>query len=234
VVAGLKVELDVVSAEIERRTKEADFRLQQENRLVPYMYLAVVGIAGLFLKVDQITQAYEFLTKNPVWILVCSLLLMWFPIYSVIALTDQAKSMIYVRDALIPLRNHLLAQQRAILGITIPAPLSAAYEWGARGRSRLVLGPLDVGITLVIAPLAWFRFLLVALPPIVLFVSYFFARGAAVAAGTFDVQWWVEALIFAVMAGLIVLMVLAALTWTLKHARLRSVEVAHDSAPRHG
>jgi hypothetical protein len=233
----LRTEISVVSGEIERRIREADFRLAQENRLAPYVFLALIGVLGIF-QLDQLQPVVDFLAANPTWLLVGVWLLLWFPVYSVIALTDLAKSLLYVRDVGAPLLNELIRQQRKLADIVVPQkqkqkqqlPRYAAWDT-ERGQTVVRAFGREWKIDSIIAPLSWFRFWIVASPAIGLSGwGYIPARMAA------PEGWpnpW-EILIYAGIVVLLVFMLFAVFTWVPKYTRVTYVKAGAVSDAKGG
>jgi|GEM_PF-5160307 hypothetical protein len=218
--SALRTEISVVSDEIERRIREADFRLAQENRLAPYMFLALVGVLGLY-NLNDFQPAVDFLATHPTWVLALVLLLLWFPVYSVIALTDQAKALLWVRDIGAPLLNELIRQQRELAEIVLPQePDGSQYAlWDSeRNRTFVKIGPREVSIDWVLMPLTVARGCIVTMPAVGLFVfGYLFPLLGA--PDTSSLPW--ELGLYIAIAVLVIFMVMAMATWSLALARVR-------------
>lgn len=228
---AIRFEIELVVHEIEQKLAEANFRLQQENRLTPYMFLALIGIGGLF-QLKQFQGFSDFLATNPVWQLFAVLLLLWFPAYAVIALTDVAKAKQYVKEIGVPRLAALLQRHRELAGIDAdPFPGERIYSWDYEsGRTRLFRTrthkSLDVDRVLIM-PLAGFRFGIQLVPPaLLLTLGYIPAMLATpISSGDPVIVW--HLLLGAALIYVVGLMILHFFVWPLTSVTLGPIRAGH-------
>ena len=109
-----ETEISIVMREIESKLAEISFRLKQEDRLIPWLFLSITAAVGL-IAADQLPIAVDVLTEHPLLFMVGAVLLLWFPILSAIAWSDIAACAAYIRTQAQPRLGRPLAARRAAL-----------------------------------------------------------------------------------------------------------------------